>query len=185
MRDTPTLSQFETHAKFHSLDNRDPSIGAVLCTILRNLKMVVNVKDMYGTLDKRCKKIFAHDIVPHRYSHTQLGSALCASCLCFKISRNDVAEYRLKEKVIYISLYFTLNIYQKQSNLLLLTSEFNTSPWYWRVLTLTMCDQARTFNASPVDECGEQGIEFVWVACSTLPNKVSSGEYSKSCWPFI
>lgn len=130
MRDTPTLSQFETHAKFHSLDNRDPSIGAVLCTILRNLKMVVNVKDMYGTLDKRCKKIFAHNIVPHRYSHTQLGSALCASCLCFKISRNDVAvaEYRLKEKVIYIFLYFTLNIYQKQSNLLLLTSEFNTSP---------------------------------------------------------
>ena len=118
MRDTPTLSQFQTHAKFHSLDNREPSIGVVRCTILRHLKMVVNVKDMCGTLDKRCKKIFAHNIAPHRYSHTQLGSALCASCLCFKISRNDVA----------ISLYFTLNIYQKQSNLLLLTSEFNTSP---------------------------------------------------------
>ena len=88
-----------------------------------NLKMVVNVKDMYGTLDNRCKKIFTRDIVPH-----QLGNALCAWCLCFKISRNDVAKYRLKEKVIYISLSFTLNIYQKQSNLLLLTSEFNTSP---------------------------------------------------------
>ena len=150
----------------------------MLCTILRNLTMVVNVKGMYGTLDNRCKKIFTRNTVPHRYSHTQLGSALCAWGLCFKISRNDVAKYRLKEKVIYISRCFTLNIYQKQSNLLLLTSEFNTSPWYWRVLTLTMCHHARTFSASPVDECGEQGIELVWLACSTLPNKLSSGEYS-------
>ena len=83
---------------------------------------------MYGTLDNRCKKIFTRNIVPHRYSHTQLGSALCAWCLSFKISRNDVAKFRLKEKVFYISLCFTLNIYEKQSNLLLLTSEFNTSP---------------------------------------------------------
>ena len=160
-------------------------MGAVLCTILRNLKMVVNVKDMYGTLDNRCKKIFTRNIVPHRYSHTQPGSALCAWCLCFKISRNDVAKFHLKEKVIYISLCFTLNIYQKQSNLLPLTSEFNTSPWYRRVLTLTMCGHARTFNSSPVDECGEQGIEFVSLACSTLPNKLSSGEYYINCCSFI
>jgi len=91
---------------------------AVLCTILRNLRMVVNVEDMYGTLDNRCKKIFTRNIVPHRNSHTQLGRTPCAWGLSFKISRNDVAKYRLNEKVIYISLCFTLNIYQKQSNLL-------------------------------------------------------------------
>lgn len=68
-------------------------MGAMLWTILRNLKMVVNAKDMYGTLDNRCKKIFTRNIVPHRYSHTQLGKALCAWGLCFKISRNDVLNF--------------------------------------------------------------------------------------------
>lgn len=47
----PVPESRPTYAKFDSLDHRQPIMGAMRSTILHNLKMAVNTKDMYGTLD--------------------------------------------------------------------------------------------------------------------------------------